>query len=364
MIASTRWQRLALGLLALTLTAALFALAPASSRAQRFDNGQWVIAKGTAAIPEAPFKTSVDGVSTGSARLLTFASRVGGSNRLPQVLVISASGYLRMKPGADPSPPLPFGQSLVLGPAVFGTSSRFPASTLFFNPQIQQVNVDTSRLRRNGRGALLIEVVARDDGLPATDTHTNQVMDLSWKLTLAEPTNSKTQLSVNGRYRFTEPVTPDPVRSSELQSFRLVQVSSMFIDAGRHDVTGLRYRSASGPVALAYSPSQANALLPATPSALLGSNPTLESIDSDDTALPNGNAPSYRIRMEAAIGPLSGPLIPRAYFNSSQDLNDDNLGLWIYRRPATTIPAGARGRIRFKLTATADPLPFRGARGD
>ena len=56
-------------------------------------------------------------------------------------------------------------------------------------------------------------------------------------------------------------------------------------------------------------------------------------------------------------GPLSGPLIPRAYFNSSQDLNDDNLGLWIYRQPSSAIPAGTQGQIRFQLTAATGPLP-------
>ncbi len=328
---------------------------PCPCRAQRFDNRQWVIARSAASIPEAPFRVRVDGVPIGRTRLLTFANRVGRSNRFPQVLVISSSGYLRVKPGADPSPPLPFGQSLVLGPAIFGSSSRFPGSTLFFNPQVQRVNVDTGRLRRNGKGTLVIEVVALDRGLPAADHHSNQVMDLRWKLTLTEPTGRRTRLGVDGSFRFTEAVVPDPVRTSELQSFRLVQISSMFIDRARHDVTGFRYRAAGGPVEIAYDPSQANALLPETPSPLAA--PILDSVDGDDVGLPNGNAPSYRIRLERATGPLSGPLTPRAYFNGSQDLNDDNLGLWIYRQPATTIPAGARGRIRFALTATADPLP-------
>lgn len=329
---------------------------PCPCLAKKFDNREWVIAKGEASIPEAPFKVKVDDVTIGQTRLLTLANRVGRSDRFPQVLVISSSGYLRLKSGADPNPPLPFGQSLVLGPAIFGSSSAFPSSTLFFNPQVQQVNVDTGKLHRNGKGPLTIEVIARDRSLPATDTHTNQVMDLRWKLTLSEPTKPQTRLGIDGTYRFTEAVTPDPVRTSELQSFRLVQISSMFIDTARHDVDGFRDPSDSGPVAVNYSPAQVNTLLPATPLPLSAGAPILDSIHSDNVGLPNGNTPSYRIRMEEATGSLSGPLIPRAYFNGSQDLNDDNLGLWIYRQPSTAIPAGAQGRIRFRLTATADPL--------
>ncbi|HEU4706056.1 MAG TPA: hypothetical protein VFS64_02590 [Solirubrobacterales bacterium] len=351
-----------LPLLALLATGVILVSVPAGAAARdrdarRFDNEEWTIEKLAADIPEAPFKVRIDDVAIGETRLLTFANRVGRSNRFPQVLVISSSGYMRLKPGADPVPPLPFGQSLVLGPAVFGSSTSFPASTLFFNPQVQQVNVDTSKLHRNGKGTLVIEAIARDRSLPATDTHTNQVMDLKWKLSLAEPTKARTRLRVDGSFRFTEAFVPDPVRTSELQSFRLVQVSSMFIDGARHDVDGFRYPSDSGLVNVAYNPGQANTLLPASPSPLSATTPILDSVHSDDVGAPNGNTPSYRLRIGEAAGPLSGPLYPRAYFNDSQDLNDDNLGLWIYRQPLAAIPAGTSGRIRFGLTATADPLP-------
>lgn len=371
-------HRAAFGIAALLFFAGVFVLAPSSlaaaagenqdcsdscegppcpCRAQQFDDEEWKIEKLPGTIPEAPFRVRVDDVAIGRTRILTFANRLGRSNRLPQVLVISSSGYLRLKPGADPSPPLPFGQSLVLGPAIFGSSSSFPGSTLFFNPQVQEVSVDTSRLHRNGKGALVIEVVARDRRLPPTDPHTNQVMDLKWKMVLPEPSQAKTWLTVTGSYRFTEEVVPDPVRTSQLQSFRLVQVSSMFIDGDRHDADGFRYPSAGGLVSVGYVPGQAGTLLPPAPSPLSVGAPILDSIHGDDVGLPNGDTPSYRIRIDEASGPLTGPLLPRAYFNSSQDLNDDNLGLWVYRRPAAAIPADTRGRIRLKLTATADPLP-------
>jgi excalibur calcium-binding domain-containing protein len=322
----------------------------------RFDNGEWVIESGNGSgIPEDPFEVRIDGASIGQTRLLTFASRVRGTARFPQVLAIASSGYLRVKSGADPNPPLPFGQSLVLGPAIFGTSSSFPSTTLFFNPQVQQVAVNTARLHRNGTGTLAIHIVARDRGLAPTSTNTNQVMDLSWRILLREPTKSSTRLRVAGTFTFTERVVPDSVRTTEFQSFRLLQISSMFIDGSRHDVDAFRFRSRGGGVNIGYRPSQANSLLPPIPSSLAAGMPIVDSIHTDDTGLPNGNTPSYRIEVRRATGPMSGPLIPRAFFNDSQDLNDDNLGLWIHRRPLEAIEAGARGLIGFNLTALTDP---------
>ena len=328
--------------------------------AERFDNGEWVITRGDGAgIPEGPFEVRVNGASIGSTRLLVFSNRVRKSSRFPQVLVLASSGYLRIKSGADPGQPLPFGQSLVLGPAVFGASTSFPSSTLFFNPQVQRVDIDTRRLHRNGTGKLLIKIVARDRNLSTTSTNTNQIMDLNWTIVLSEPTQARTRLRVDGRFRFTERVIPDPIRTAEFQSFRLLQISSMFIDNTRHDVDAFRYRDSGGSVEIRYSPAQANSLLPASPTPLAAHASIFDSIHTDDVGQPNGNTPSYRIRLERSTGPVSGPLTPRAFFNDSQDLNDDNLGLWIHRQPATVIPAGTRGEIKFSVSATADPLPAR-----
>ena len=331
---------------------------PCPCYAQRYDNGEWVAARseGTG-IPERPFELWIDGLRIGSARLVTFASRVSRTRRFPQVLALASSGYLRLKSGADPRRALPFGQSLVLGPAVFGTSTSFPNTTLFFNPQVERVVVDTGGLKRNGTGTLLIRVSASDRNLAAADTHSNQIMDINWQLELFEPSNGRTRLRATGEYRFTERFVPDATRTSEYQSFRLLQVSSMFIDAGRHDVDGFRYRDAAGPVEELYAPGQVNTLRPPSPSPLAPGSPVLDSVHTDDAGMPNGNTPSHRITLGTTTGPVSGPLTPRAFFNDSQDLNDDNLGLWVHQQPAGAIRAGTVGTIRFGVVATADPLP-------
>ena len=329
-----------------------------SSAAERrgFDNGEWVVTQlEGAGIPERAVRVAVDGEPVGRTKLLAFASRTGGS--FPQVLVIASSGYLRLKPGADPDPPLPFGQSLVLGPAVFGASSGFPQPTLFSNPQLQRINVSTAGLRPDGTGPLTIRLTARDSGLAASSNKSNQVMNLRWRISLGEPTRERTEIRVAGRFEFTERVVPDPDRVAERQAFRLVQVSSMFIDGASHDVDALRYRTRDGRVRLRYKRAQAGTLLPADRRPLAPRTPVLDSLHTDDQGAPNGNTPSYRIRILKTRGPISGPLTPRAYFVASDDLNDDNLGLWINRQPETTIRRGERGRIALSVLATADPLP-------
>jgi predicted CxxxxCH...CXXCH cytochrome family protein len=368
-----RWQCTALGLLGLTGALDIADGAGASAHHTHCHSSgaqsnraasrarpapAWTIRRQGAAIPQGRFEVRIDGVKSGRTKLLVFAHRVGRTSRLPQVLAIASSGYLRLKAGADPLPALPFGQSLVLGPAVFGTSTSFPGQPrLFYNPQIQRVDVDRSGLDRNGRGSLRIKVTAADRNLAPNRTETNQIANLTWRLVLHEPTAAKTRLDVDGRFRFTEQVTPDSTRTAELQSFRLVQVSSMFIDSSRHDVDGFRYRSANGQVDVRFDPGMAGSLLPSAPSALASNRPVLDVIHSDDAGQPNGNTPSYRIRFGLTSGPLSGPRTPRAFFNSSQDLNDDNLGVWVHKRPHEVIPKGATGRITLTVLATEDPLP-------
>jgi uncharacterized repeat protein (TIGR01451 family) len=316
-------------------------------------NGEWSIERLGASIPEAPFEARIDGVSIGTTKLLAFANRLGATDRVPQVLVIASSGYLRLKPGGDPNPPLPFGQSLVLGPAIYSTN------TLYFNPQLHRVDIDTTQLDADCHGGLRIRVVANDQGLVSSSTKTNQIMNLTWDVVLPEPTTDETGIDVSGTFSFTEDVTLDLTRTAEFQSFRLYQISSMFIDSSRHDTDAFRYRDSSGPVLISYAPSQIGRLLPANPTPMDPQWPVLDSLHTDDTGIPNGNTPSYRITLGTTTGPIGPPTTPRAFISPSQDFNDDNLGLWVHQWPRLdrTIAAGTAGSIRFEVRATADPLP-------
>ena len=330
---------------------------PPSTICTVLNNGEWIVEALDASIPEAPFEVRVNGNPACATKLIVFANRVSNTSQFPQVFTLYSSGYIRMKAGADPNPPLPFGQSLILGPAIFGTSASFPSPTLFFRPQLQRVDIDTSQLHADGSGTLLISVTANDSGLAPSSTNTNQIMNQTWGLTLHEPTTEQARIDVAGTFTFTETVMPDETRTQEFQSFRLLQISSMFIDSVRHDVDAFRFRNATDLLTFFYGADCFNQLCPPTPSALDPSTGFLDSLHTDDVGQPNGNSPSYRILMGTTSGPISGPITPRAFITPSQDVNDDNLGLWLHQQPLNVIPQGTSGSIRYTVVATTDPLP-------
>jgi hypothetical protein len=137
---------------------------------------------------------------------------------------------------------------------------------LFFHPQLERVAIDTSQLNQGGTGSILIRVTSSPaNRLLKIDT-TNQIMALTWLLTLEEPQDLSTALHVAGTFEFTEDVVPDPVQTKAFESVRLLQISTMFIDDVRHDVDSLCLHAENDVVTLSYDPSLANLLLPVTPS--------------------------------------------------------------------------------------------------
>lgn len=316
-----------------------------------FNDGVWVIKKLRAFILEDPFEVLINGESRGMTKLLSFAKRLSSTSRFPQVLVIYSSGYLRLKAGADPTPPLPFGQSLVLGPAISGTSASCPKKTLFFHPQLKRVAIDTSQLNQGSTGRLLIRITNSPANRLRDSGTTNQIMDLTWLLTLEEPHHLASTLHVAGTFVFTEDVIPEPMQKKTFESMRLLQISTMFIDNVRHDVDALRLYTENNIATLSYDSSLANLLLPVTPHALNPTMPMFDSIHTDDAGRPNGNTPSYRIRINSTTGPITGPIMIRAFFNSSQNLRHDNLGLWAFQQVPASIKRGISGTIDYTLIA-------------
>lgn len=320
-----------------------------------FNNNVWVIKKRQAFIPEDPFEVLINGEPMGKTKLLTFAKRVPDTDCFPQVLVLYSSGYLRLKAGADPTPPLPFGQSLVLGPAISGTSTSFPTRTSFFHPQLQSVAIDTSHLNQDGTGRILIRITSGRSNFPSNSATTNQIMNLSWKLTLEEPHDLATTLHVVGTFKFTEDVAPDPRHTENFESVRLLQISTMFIDSVRHDVNELRFCTNGDIVTLSYDPIVANRLLPQAPRSLDPAMPMFDSMQTDDLGLPNGNTPNYSIRIRSITGPTTGPIMIRAFFNKSRNLRNDNLGLWAFQKTPASIKEGTTGSIHYTVIASIRP---------
>jgi hypothetical protein len=316
-----------------------------------YNNGVWAIQKLHGRIPERPFEAFLDGKPMGMAKLLAFSWHVPNTDRYPQVLALYASGYLRLKMGADPTPPLPFGQSLVLGPAIFGTSSSFPNPTLFFHPQLQSVAIDTAKTNLDGTNSLLIRITCTDPKRSLENPKTNQIMELAWTLTLHEPSYQATKLNVAGTFEFTEDVVPDPVKTAAAESVRLLQVSTMYVDCYRHDVDAFRFQSAEGNVVVNFAPNLANMLLPVDFCPLDSKSLRFDSLHTDKFGKPNGDTPSYSMTIDSTSAPISGPITVRAFFNGSKNLNQDNLGLWAFQQPSVFIEAGAKGSINYAVIA-------------
>jgi hypothetical protein len=163
-------------------------------------------------------------------------------------------------------------------------------------------------------------------------------------------------LNVAGTFEFTEDVIPDPVMTAVADSMRLLQISTMYIDNLRHDVDAFRFRNSDGVVTVNYDSALPNSLLPVTPSSLHPEALRFDSLHTDDVGQPNGNTPSYRITINSTGGPISGPITVRAFFNSSQNLKDDNLGLWAFQQPSERIEKGTMGNINYTVIASTCPL--------
>lgn len=330
-----------------------------------YNNGSWVIKRLRTNIPEAPFEIFIDNQLMGKAKLLSIAKRVPQTNRFPQVLVIYSSGYLRLKPGVDPKSPVPFGQSLVLGPAVFGRIASFSKSTLFFHPQIKCIEIYTSNLNRNSSSNLLLQITSTNTALSSKNT-INKIMDLNWSLIMEEPQMTSSMLHINGSFIFTQKVVLDPVHTKQLQSFRLLQISSMFINDKKHDVDALHLHTEKDLFIVRYDFISANQLLPQRAIALNSKTPMFDSVHSDDKGHPNGNTPSYRIRINSVLGPGFGPILVRAFLNKSRNAHHDNLGIWAYQKTPSILEKGTAGNINYTVISSLNShfSPFKMIRNE
>ncbi|MBI1880241.1 MAG: hypothetical protein HYR94_18810 [Chloroflexi bacterium] len=160
-----------------------------------------------------PMNIVLDGVSKGQAVLIRIYHQSENDSGSPQVAVIYASGFIRLKQNANSSPPIPFGSSFILGPAYWPN-----ASTYHHNPQLTQLTIDTSWL---STGPLRLQAEG-----------TNHDFTVSYQLTLPPPRDRQTRLHVIQTYTATIAITIDPTRRTESQGFKLAQISSMFINQG------------------------------------------------------------------------------------------------------------------------------------
>ena len=162
----------------------------------------------TDAAVTTPMEVVLDGASQGNAVLLRVYHQSQYGLGQPQIAVLYASGYVRLKQNADPSPPIPFGSSFVLGPAYWPD----PA-TYYHNPQLDRLEIETQWLPN---GPLRLQA-----------TGSNHDFDVAYELQVPPPRDRQTRLHVTQIYTATADLDIDPIRQAESQGFKLVQISSM-----------------------------------------------------------------------------------------------------------------------------------------
>lgn len=317
-----------------------------------YNSNGWVIDKCTSdpAAP-TPMQVLLNGVSKGNAALVRIYHKSQGYPGTPQVAVIYASGYIRLKQNANPSPAIPFGTSFVLGPAYWTN-----ASTYYHNPQLSQLDLDTTMLPE---APLQMQVQG-----------TNHDFDVTYRLTLPPPRDRQTRLHVTQTYTATSAISIDPMRRAERQGFKLVQASSMFINEGGtcsggntdcHDSNAARF---IGNDLVRHQVSFNGLTLPAfvyNPAIPLG-NTWLDILHTDDQswqsgtgANTSGNTPNARIVLDDL--PTSHTITPQGVIAPTSNPNDDNVGVWLHDdgSASSSWQAGQTGQVGYWLVAQDNP---------
>jgi len=311
-----------------------------------FNNGEWIvkIQEDDPGIPEDKMDVFLDGVFQGKGKLVQFHNRTETGGKFPQVVVIASSGFIRIKQGADPQPPIPFGTSVVLGPAYFDEND-----TLFFNPQIGKMEIDTSSLLADGTGTLHLTLT----GTMIDDSSIKGGLDTSYNIQILEPSDFETQMKVAQTYVVSSPFSLNSNRVNNNDAFRLVQFSSMYIDEPTHDSDGAQFMDENGDLVKV----NFRDVLPGNfifSSASKMGEAWFDSVHSDDTGF-QGNTPNIRVMFEDIT--LAEATVPQGFISPSSDPNNDNVGLWLHD---TTAPSqfnvGDMRAISYFLIARDNPF--------
>lgn len=286
----------------------------------------------------------VDGVLRGQAALLRVYHQSESYPGMPQVAVIYASGFVRLKQNADPSPPIPFGSSFVLGPAYWSADSSRP----YHNPQLTRLDIDTRWLPN---GPLRMQAYG-----------TNGAFAISYELALPPPSDRQTRLHVTQTYTATTAVSIPLQRRNNKEGFKLVQISSMFVNENGicdgefvacHDANAARY------IADDLERHQV-AFADLVPSQFVFHDPRplgstwLDALHTDDVSW-QGNTPNVRIALDTL--PADRTITPQGWISATTNPNNDNVGLWLHDDGVASQKwtAGQQAQVSYWLIAQDNP---------
>jgi len=261
----------------------------------------------------------------------------------PTVAVLYASGFVRLKPNADPIPSIPFGTSVVLGPAYWA------GGAYHHNPTLENVYLTTAWLP-NGP-------------LRLTITGTNGDFAVEYEIAMPPPSDRLTRWHVTQTYTATMAITLDAGSLANREGFKLVQFSSMFInqsgqcdggDGGCHDADGARYIATSGTRRqVAFADVGSGWVFSSTEA--LGDT-WLDALHSDDDGW-QGNTPNVRLALDTL--PEAGAITPRGWISATTDPNQDNVGLWLHDDDVIGWSAGQSASTSYWILAQDDqPEPW------
>jgi len=290
----------------------------------------------------ATMQVVVDGAARGNAALVRVYHQSQAWPGQPQVAALYASGFVRLKPNADPSPAIPFGSSFILGPAYWA------GGAYYHSPQLNRLEIDTTWLPT---GPLRLLAWG-----------TNQGFDVFYEMALPPPRDRQTRLHVTQTYTATTAIAIDPGRRANHEGFKLAQISSMFVNQGGacdggnsdcHDSNGARFIGndlVRHQVAFTEITPSAFVFSAAVP---LGST-WLDALHTDDASW-QGNTPNVHIALDVLPGDRT--LTPQGWISATTDPNQDNVGLWLHDDglASQSWAADQSGQIGYWLLAQDNP---------
>jgi len=296
----------------------------------------------------------LDGVSQGDMIRATVKHRSKNSG-FPEVAVIYASGYIKLKQNADPKPYLRFGGSFVLGPAYNGTNDTSEAYMYNNSPQLDRLEINTSLLPKS-------PLIMKAFGL-------NRDFRVVYEMQMPTPTDELTSLHVNQTYVAKENITISQFSRQKHEGFKIVQFSSMFINEGGkcknascHDVNAAPETDCHDSNAARYLGEVLieKAFRNLTLSNFMFDNPTpmtqlwLDLLHTDNESW-QGNTPNLRIQLDDQYD--GAIFVPQGWIQDDDCPSNDNVGLWIHDDGAASMnwSKGQEGRISYRLLALDNP---------
>lgn len=287
-------------------------------------------------------KVWVDGIVAGTGARIDVYQDTDDHSRQPAVMSLYASSYLRLKHGADPVPPVPFGASVILSDGYWQSG----------------VNHDRAILT-----TLRISTALFPATLKLTATGTNGSLKSTFTLSLPAPTDARASLSVTRKTTATAAISIDPERSTLGEGAKIIAGgSTMWInDDGPcpggfthcHDADAVRVRT---PTATTVTTPFASVPIPG----FIFSSPVaigkwFELRHSHATSWQGGDPPSVRVCLDSL--PAGRTYRAQGFVASTTDVNDDNVGgPWVHddTRAQTGWATGDTETVRFRIVARND----------